>query len=371
MTTLPDTEPGAGESNASLIATEGAAVDRTTFAARQAEMTARWFENVKAREGDVEAYIGKRKAAYLDRWREAARFIADGSSVLDIGGGNLFAELLELLSGRRFDYHYIDVDQAAVDDARRRGGHYGFNPERFATGFNDRLVFEDGRFDAVFSSHCIEQSFDLSATFGEIHRVLKPGGNLTMAVPLGWEQNPEHPYFFSPDEWIALVEDAGFRIRVCQSGCEYPERGYDLFIAAQKIAKVGSRRRIDPEDHRKTNYRFVPADDERIVCIGDVRPAGDQKILAGMNWTIEIAVPAGTTEICPVFIRHNWSGIVELTCAGTRTAENLFHWFAYMQPARMTLARPLLLDGVCRIRPLGASRSSWSSQGVILGALLR
>jgi hypothetical protein len=39
-------------------------LDREDFGARQAEMTARWYENIKSKFGDVEAYIESRRQAY-------------------------------------------------------------------------------------------------------------------------------------------------------------------------------------------------------------------------------------------------------------------------------------------------------------------
>ncbi|WP_374131827.1 class I SAM-dependent methyltransferase [Sphingomonas sp. 28-62-20] len=141
-------------------------------------MTARWYENVKATHGDVDAYIRTRHLAYMDRWREAGRFIADNSTVLDIGGGNLFPELLTYFKSRGLKYSYLDVDPAAVDSSRAMADQVGLANASFALGFNDQLDFPEGSFDAVFSSHCIEHSIDLSATFRELNRVLKAGGNL-------------------------------------------------------------------------------------------------------------------------------------------------------------------------------------------------
>jgi ubiquinone/menaquinone biosynthesis C-methylase UbiE len=204
--------------------------DRDEFGAKQAEMTARWYENVQRTHGDVQAYIATRWAAYLDRWKEAARFIPNGANILDIGGGNIYESLVDFFIERNFQYNYLDVDPSCVDASRNLALTKGLHNASFKHGYNDHLDYTDGRFEAIFSSHCLEHSINLNRTFSEVNRVLASGGNLLMAVPFGWEENPEHPYFFGPQEWATLVTDAGFRIRVAQVGSEYPEYGYDYFI---------------------------------------------------------------------------------------------------------------------------------------------
>ena len=341
-------------------------IDRDDFGARQAEMTARWFENVKATHGDVDAYIATRWAAYLDRWREAARFIADGARVLDVGGGNLFPPLVEFLRERGFRYAYLDVDPLCVEGSRNLARSLGLEGAVFEHGYNDALPFPDASFDAIFSSHCIEHSIDLARTFAELNRVLAPGGNLLMAVPFGWEDNPEHPYFLAPEDWISLVTDAGFAIRVAQVGCEYPELGYDYFIAARKVSPP-KLSRLDPADYRKTRYRFVPWNDPAITCHGAKAEQGDHVILLD-DWRVEITVPDTAREILAVTHCHEWSGTIELASGDTRVIQDLSSWFPYVRPVRLTLPQaPSRVTIRCR----GRNPSSHASQCVLSGVMIR
>ena len=344
-------------------------MDRATFAVRQAEMTARWFEGVRNRVGDVDAYIAGREKAYLDRWREALRFVPDGSRLLDVGGGNMTQRLFAFLAERRLDYWYLDADPGAVAHSRSLGAAAGFEGARFSEGLNDRFDYPDASFDAVFSSHCIEHSIDLASTFAELHRIIRPGGVVTMAVPLGWEVNPEHPYFFGVDDWLAIVQDGGFQIRVWQMGCEYPERGYDLFIAARRMPERPSVMRIDPDRYRKTNLRFLEASDPSIACHGPSTPRNDGVIMQGSDWHIDVELPPGTREALPVFYRHDWSGIVELTCGSSKTAADLYSLFPWAQPVRLDVSSSSAAS--LHIRPIGNNPASRSSQGVLRGLLLR
>jgi SAM-dependent methyltransferase len=343
--------------------------DRSRFGARQAEMTARWFENVKAAHGNVDAYILTRQKAYMGRWNEAGRFIEDGSTILDIGGGNLFLELLAYFVERRFRYSYLDIDPAAVDGSRTLAQQAGMIETSFAVGFNDRLDFPDSSFDAIFSSHCIEHSIDLATTMRELNRVLKPGGNLLMAVPFGWEANPEHPYFLGPDEWISLVEDGGFRITIAQIGNEYPEIGEDYFIAATKVAEPLSPTRVDPPAFMKENYQFIESSAPSLSYKNAFDFRSDAAISASPESSVILTPPPGAMEILPILHRHAWSGSVRLSDGVSWHDCDLYSWFAYDMPVRIVLT-PNQADPLT-ISLIGKSPASRWSQFVIKGYLWR
>jgi len=345
-------------------------IERDEFARRQAQMTAAWMRNVMDGNEDYLAYIEGRKAAYLGRWIEAARFLDDGARLLDVGGGNLWPEILQLIRGRGLNYWYLDVDPECVAGCKSLAQGMGMDPSRFEVGFNDRLPYPDQSFDAVFSSHCIEHSFDLDATFAELWRVLRPGALLLMAVPLGWEANPEHPYFLTCEDWIALAEDSGFEIRVAQVGREYPEAGYDLFVAARKVGPSCDPRRVDPRRRRKADFDFVRFDDARLAYAPAPEVRGDLALCHEADWRITIAPPPTTKLVLPILVRHAWSGIVEVRCGEAAAFVDLFSWFSYAQPTCLALPD----DGVAErqpvvLRPVGRNPASHGSQGAIHGVL--
>jgi SAM-dependent methyltransferase len=347
-------------------------MDRDDFAFRQAAMTARWFEGVRATHSDVPAYIQTRQAAYLNRWREAGRFVISGSVVLDIGGGNPFPALVEYFAEKTFDYHYVDIDPAAVESSRSVAKVAGLNPDKFSVAFNDDLAaFADCKFDAVFSSHCIEHSIDVQRTLLELNRVLKNDGVLVIAVPIGWESNPEHPYFLGYEHWIALIQDSGFRIRVAQIGSEYPESGHDLFIAARKVAAAGTRR-IDTSKFLKQSYEFVPHDSPRIVYEGSnsVPAFVDARKMQGHDWMIKIDVPA-SSEILPIFTLHDWSGIIEMTLGCDKVICDLYSWFTTIQPARCVISSSSQQAPMVTIRSVGRNPSSWATEAILHGVMFR
>ncbi|HEX3920399.1 MAG TPA: class I SAM-dependent methyltransferase [Caulobacteraceae bacterium] len=344
-------------------------IERDEFARRQAQMTAAWMSNLVAGNDDYLAYIEGRKAAYAGRWIEALRFVRDGDKLLDIGGGNLWLELLQLIQGRGVNYWYLDVDPECVAGCKSLAQGVGLDPARFEVGFNDRLPYPDGVFDAVFSSHCIEHSFDLSTTFEEIWRILRPGGVLLMAVPLGWEANPEHPYFLTHDDWVALAEDSGFEIRVAQVGREYPELGYDLFIAARKGGSSGEPRRIDPNLRRKTSFDFVPFTDRRVSFTPEPEVRGEHALSFGAGWRISIEPPPGATSVLPIFAHHPWSGIVEVRCGEAVTYTDLYAWFSFAQPTLLELPEGRAPGEPVVIRAVGRNPASHGEQCAIYGVM--
>lgn len=343
---------------------------RGMFAERQAAMSARWYENVQQR-GNVEAYLAQRKSAYLQRWKEATRYLLDGAKILDIGGGNLFPELLEYLNLRRFDYWYMDVDPAAVSSSQSLAVEAGMNRDQFTQGFNDKLPYPAGAFDAIFSSHCIEHSFDLAQTFREAHRVLRKGGYLLMAVPLGWEENPEHPYFFATDDWLALVQDAGFDVFTVQLSSEYPEHGVDLLLGARRRDSVPASMRISPSDYMKTSYKFLGLNDATISYDGSCKTVDGMMIFTGMDWSVTVKLPSGTGEVLPLVARHDWSAIVEFSSDIASVYSDLYSWFPYVQPVRLEVQSRSHEGPAIHFRPVGRNSASKGTEVVLVGFMHR
>lgn len=72
------------------------------------------------------------------------------------------------------------------------------NPELRADVFYDgkRIPFSDGRFDAVFSTEVLEHVFNPDEILAELHRVLKPNGQMLLTCPFFWPEH-EQPYDYA------------------------------------------------------------------------------------------------------------------------------------------------------------------------------
>ena len=108
--------------------------------------------------------------------------IKPGSAILDIGCGAGFDLFVaSRLTGPEGKVHGIDLTEAMVAKARENLKRTGIdNFEVWQVEFED-LPFEDKSFDVVLSNGVINLSPEKDILFGEIFRVLRPGGRLGYA----------------------------------------------------------------------------------------------------------------------------------------------------------------------------------------------
>ena len=105
--------------------------------------------------------------------------LREGETVLDLGSGG---GIDVLLSARRVGPtgHAIGIDM--TDEmlilARRNAAEAGASNVEFRKGTIEALPVDDASVDVVISNCVINLASDKSAVFGEIARVLKPGGRM-------------------------------------------------------------------------------------------------------------------------------------------------------------------------------------------------
>ncbi|MGQ0620209.1 MAG: methyltransferase domain-containing protein [Panacagrimonas sp.] len=107
-----------------------------------------------------------------------------GLSVLDLGcGSGRDCYVLAQLVGPQGEVTGLDMTDEQLDVARRtqawHAERFGYANTRFVQGYIERLAgIADASVDLVVSNCVINLSPDKLAVFGEIFRVLKPGGEL-------------------------------------------------------------------------------------------------------------------------------------------------------------------------------------------------
>ncbi|HEY4280863.1 MAG TPA: class I SAM-dependent methyltransferase [Conexibacter sp.] len=102
-----------------------------------------------------------------------------GSS-LEIGCGTGYFTLNLMLAGVIEQATCTDISPGMVDTLEGNAQRLGLDVETAITGAED-LPFEDASFDLVMGHAVLHHLPDLERAFGELNRVLKPGGTLVFA----------------------------------------------------------------------------------------------------------------------------------------------------------------------------------------------
>ena len=123
----------------------------------------------------VESFAGVANPFSLGR-------LAPGERVLDLGSGAGTDSLVaSQMVGSQGSVTGIDMTPEMLEKARASAATMGADNVTFVEGEVERLPFSDASFDVVISNGVIDLVPDKDAVFGELFRVLAPGGRLQIA----------------------------------------------------------------------------------------------------------------------------------------------------------------------------------------------
>ncbi len=129
----------------------------------------------------------------IDQWNTEVLQPAAGMKILDVGcGAGKQCFLYSDYTNRQADITGTDFSEELLGKAREKLAERGDPNVKFAfMDFNQRFPYDDNTFDLLSSAFAIYYASNLDFTFGEAHRVLKPGGRLFVTGPL-----PENKQMF-------------------------------------------------------------------------------------------------------------------------------------------------------------------------------
>lgn len=131
-------------------------------------------------------------SANIDAWTNDLLKPQAGMTILDVGcGAGKLSFLFDDYTKGRAKIIGGDFSEELLDKARARNKERGSKIEFQFLDFNKPFNFADNTFDLCTSAFAIYYASDLKFTFGEAHRVVKPGGRLFVSGPL-----PENKQMF-------------------------------------------------------------------------------------------------------------------------------------------------------------------------------
>jgi len=108
--------------------------------------------------------------------------IREGDTVIDLGSGagnDCF--VARAIAGEKGKVIGIDFTEAMIDKARENAEKLGYNNVEFRMGDIEKMPVTANKADVIISNCVLNLVPDKVKAFSEIHRVLKPGGHLSVS----------------------------------------------------------------------------------------------------------------------------------------------------------------------------------------------
>ncbi|MDY6937247.1 MAG: class I SAM-dependent methyltransferase [Cyanobacteriota bacterium] len=169
------------------------------------------------------------------RYHLIAETLPADLKILDIACGSgfgsaLLAKKAAFVLGVDYLEHYIDKARERYPETDRL---------QFIVGDGEKFLYnnKEEQFDAIVSLHTLEHVPNDRAMVAALYRNLRPQGTFIVEVPLQCQRplgvpiNPYHLREYTPEQFISLIESAGFeivkKIGVCRSFYGEPTQARD------------------------------------------------------------------------------------------------------------------------------------------------
>ncbi|MBS0538744.1 MAG: methyltransferase domain-containing protein [Proteobacteria bacterium] len=120
------------------------------------------------------------------------------------------------------------------------------------------LPFADGSFDIAWTQHVVMNIGDRPKLYGEMFRVLKPGGRIafydavaiegqTPTFPVPWARDASTSFLWTAEATRAVLEKAGFRIRAWRDVSEEGKQSFAARASASGPPPLGLHLLMGPD----------------------------------------------------------------------------------------------------------------------------
>lgn len=208
-------------------------------------------------------------AALFDSYLGRSFPYSSGKRLLDIGCGN--GEFLLWVQRMDPSWSLTGTELSSVDVEIARKYHLDVSQ-----GTVEAQKYDDQSFDVVTLWNVLEHLHDPIATLQEIHRILRPGGALSLVVPniasaqfdrfreYWWVlQLPQHLIFFDRDTLCQALQQSGFKVLRLRNRAKTYSHQSLLRKAALTCSKVSKSRLL----LEKTLDNFRSGDLLKVVAV--------------------------------------------------------------------------------------------------------
>ena len=204
--------------------------------------------------------------------------IKTGDTVVDLGSGaGNDAFIARRIVGERGRVIGIDITEKMIELAKNNVAKLGYTNVEFRHGDIDSMPLVSNKADVVVSNCVLNLVPNKHKVFGEIFRVLKPGGHFSISdiviegeLPLKWKEIAELyagcvSGAIQKSEYLGIIEEAGFTNITLQ-------KDKTIVIPDEILAEYLSDEEID--EYKNSNVRITsitvyadkPSKDERNCC---------------------------------------------------------------------------------------------------------
>jgi len=132
--------------------------------------------------------------------------VREGETVLDLGsGGGIDVFRTSKLVGEKGRVIGLDATPEMIFRARESAKKYGYHNVEFRLGEIEHMPIESNSVDLVISNCVLNLVPDKESAFREIHRVLKPGGRVSVSDMVATQEARK---LIKPEEWAACIAGA-------------------------------------------------------------------------------------------------------------------------------------------------------------------